>query len=69
MVSINDALRILYNNRHELTRQQIKTLAGQMKHGETVAAIRGMYKILDRNERMNAYAGRQTVQADRPEAV
>lgn len=57
MISVNDALRILYNNRHELTRQQIKTLAGQIKHGETVAAIRGMYKILDREDRKKQAGG------------
>ena len=50
MVNINDALGILYRYRGSLTRQQIKTIAGQMKHGDTVAAIRGLYKILDRAE-------------------
>lgn len=57
MISVNDALRILYNNRNELTRQQIKTLAGQIKHGETVAAIKGMYKILDREDRKKQARG------------
>ena len=56
VVSINDALGILYKYRYELTRQQIKTIAGQMKKGNTVEGIKGLYKILDRKERENSYA-------------
>ena len=67
MVSINDALGILYKYRYELTRQQIKTIAGQMKKGYTVEGIRGLYKLLDKKETVNPYA--ETSCANRPDRI
>ena len=36
--------------RHLLTRQQVKTLAGQIKHGKHNEAMNGLAKILDRRD-------------------
>ena len=37
--------------RHLLTRQQVRTLAGQIRHGKHNEAMNGLAKILNRQER------------------
>lgn len=44
------ALIELKRHRSQLTKQQIKTLAGQVKSGHITAAMKGLNKILSRNE-------------------
>lgn len=44
------AYRTLKEHRHLLTRQEVKTLAGQIKHGQHDAAMNGLAKILDRRK-------------------
>lgn len=46
MVSVEAALRAIKKHRDKLTRQQIKTLCGQAKAGNTAAALRGLEKLL-----------------------
>ena len=46
MVSVETALRAIKKHRDKLTRQQVKTLCGQVKAGNTAAAMRGLDKLL-----------------------
>ena len=48
MSRIDYALKIIGRHRDKLTRQQIKTLCGQAKAGNTAAALRGLDKLLER---------------------
>lgn len=48
MSRIDYALKIIGKHRLELTRQQLKTLCGQAKAGNTAAALRGLEKLLAR---------------------
>lgn len=43
-----EAWKLLKRYQLELTRQQMKTLAGQIKAGEPNAAMNGLAKILNR---------------------
>lgn len=43
-----DAYKAIKKFRHLLTRQQVRTLAGQIKSGQPEAARRGLEKILSR---------------------
>lgn len=47
MVSVDAALRAIKKHRGKLTRQQVKTLCGQAKAGNTDAALRGLEKLLN----------------------
>lgn len=52
-LSVSDmqlALIELKRHRSQLTKQQAKTLAGQVKAGQIMAAMKGLNKILARNE-------------------
>lgn len=44
------ALRVLKGNRVKLTRQQYKTLRGQILAGDDIGAMKGMLKILNEKE-------------------
>ena len=44
------ALRVLKGNRAKLTRQQYKTLRGQILAGDDIDAMRGMLKLLNEKE-------------------
>lgn len=48
MVSVEAALRAIKKHRDKLTRQQIKTLCGQAKAGNTAAALKGLDRLLER---------------------
>ena len=48
MNDVADAYALLKEYRHLLTRQQVKTLAGQIKHGKPNEAMNGLAKILNR---------------------
>lgn len=51
-MSVSDmqlALIELKRYRSKLTKQQAKTLAGQVKFGQIMAAMKGLDKILSRN--------------------
>lgn len=43
-----EAYKTLKEFKHLLTRQQVRTLAGQIKAGHPDAAMNGLAKILDR---------------------
>lgn len=45
-----DALRVLRCSRSRLTRQQYKTLRGQILAGDDIGAMKGMTKILNQKE-------------------
>lgn len=45
------ALQVLGEHRGELTRQQFKTIKGQILAGESEAAMKGLRRILDEKER------------------
>lgn len=45
-----DFYKLLGNNRHMLTRQELRTLRGQAKAGDYDAAQRGLEKILMRKK-------------------
>lgn len=49
-----EAWTTLHEYRLQLTRQQIRTLAGQIKSGQPDAAMNGLARILDRNADRNA---------------
>ena len=51
MTDTERAYALLRSHRDQLTRQQYKTLCGQVKAGAAPAAIRGLEKILKRNAR------------------
>lgn len=44
------ALRLLKAYRNSLTKQQHMTLRGQVLAGDSVGAMRGLRKVLERNE-------------------
>ena len=44
-----NALNRLIANRRALTRQQFKTLRGQIFHGDSIGAMKGLDAILQRN--------------------
>lgn len=46
-----EAFLTLKEYRRRLTRQQVRTLAGQIKSGHPNEAMNGLAKILDRSER------------------
>lgn len=46
-----EAYLTLKEYRHLLTRQQVRTLAGQIRHGKHNEAMNGLAKILNRQER------------------
>ncbi len=46
-----EAYLLLKKYRHLLTKQQVSTLAGQIRHGKHNEAMNGLAKILDRVER------------------
>lgn len=50
MNDAKEAYRTLKEYRHLLTRQQVKTLAGQIKHGKPNEAMNGLAKILNRRQ-------------------
>lgn len=45
-----NALRLLKMNKKRLTRQQYKTLRGQILAGDDLGALKGMHKILNQKE-------------------
>lgn len=51
MTDTERAFAILRKSRDQLTRQQYKTLCGQVKAGAAPEAMRGLEKIIRRNER------------------
>lgn len=46
-----EALRLIESNKKQLTKQQRRTLVGQTLAGSPDAAIKGLRKILYRNEK------------------
>lgn len=50
MNDVREAWLTLKEHRHLLTRQQVKTLAGQIKHGKPNEAMNGLAKILNRRD-------------------
>lgn len=51
MAEIREAMKTLKEYQMLLTRQQVRTLAGQIKSGNQNEAMNGLAKILDRNNR------------------
>ena len=51
MAEIREAMKTLKGYRMLLTRQQVRTLAGQIKSGHPNEAMNGLAKILDRLNR------------------
>lgn len=49
-MSIDDAMRVLYQHKARLTVQELKTLRGQVQAGDAEAAMRGLDKILRRRK-------------------
>lgn len=49
-MNIDDAMRVLYQHKARLTVQELKTLHGQVRSGDTEAAMRGLDKILRRRK-------------------
>jgi len=49
-MSIDDAMRVLYQHKARLTVQELKTLHGQVRAGDTEGAMRGLDKILQRRK-------------------
>ena len=47
--TLNEVMKMLKAHRNELTRQQLRTLKGQALAGDTDGAIKGLKKILQRN--------------------
>ena len=47
-----EAYLLLKQYRNRLTRQQVKTLAGQIRHGKHNEAMNGLAKILNRGEQI-----------------
>ena len=60
-----EARKTLGEYRRQLTRQQVRTLAGQIKAGYPDAAMNGLAKILNRQD--GAYG--QTTQRNKPNRV
>ena len=60
MTTITDTLRLISRYKAKLTYQQFKTLIGQAKSGDTEGAKKGLYRLLERGQKMaipkyNAY--------------
>lgn len=53
MTDTSKAYSLLKRHHHELTRQQICTIKGQIKSGDVDGAIKGMSKILLKRENNN----------------
>ena len=53
MREIDCALRTIKQYQHQLTRQQFRTLVGQAKAGNPDAAMKGLEKILGREQEKN----------------
>lgn len=51
MCDNREAYLTLKQYRHLMTRQQVRTLAGQIRHGKHNEAMNGLAKILDRIEK------------------
>ena len=51
MSRIDYALKTICKHRDKLTRQQVKTLCGQAKAGNTEAALKGLARLLEKGER------------------
>lgn len=49
-MSVDDAMRVLYLHKARLTGQELKTLRGQVRAGDTIGAMRGLDKILRRRK-------------------
>ena len=49
-MNIDVAMRVLYLHKARLTGQELKTLRGQIRAGDTVGAMRGLDKILRRRK-------------------
>lgn len=49
-MSIDVAMRVLYLRKARLTAQELKTLRGQVRAGDTEGAMRGLDKILRRRK-------------------
>lgn len=47
-----EAYLLLKQYRNRLTRQQVRTLAGQIRHGKHNEAMNGLAKILNRGEQI-----------------
>ena len=50
MTRIDYALKVIGKHRDKLTRQQVKTLCGQAKAGNTEAALKGLARLLEKGE-------------------
>ena len=48
------AYELLRRSRHRLTKQQYRTLSGQIRAGEAEAAVKGLETIIKRNLRKDA---------------
>ena len=48
MHQLEATLNILYRYKRSLTKQQLRTLCGQAKAGNTEAALKGLQTILER---------------------
>lgn len=49
-MNIDVAMRVLYLHKARLTGQELKTLRGQIRAGDTVGTMRGLDKILRRRK-------------------
>ena len=49
-MNIDVAMRAIYLHKARLTVQELKTLRGQVRAGDTVGAMRGLDKILQRRK-------------------
>ena len=56
MSEAKEAFNRLLKNRNRLTRQQLKTLAGQIKAGESAAAMKGLDRLLTKKREGGASA-------------
>lgn len=59
-----EAYLLLKQYRNRLTRQQVKTLAGQIRHGKHNEAMNGLAKILNRGEQIGKTVIAGTSQQD-----
>ena len=48
MPSVDITIKRIKSYRDRLTKQQVRTLCGQAKAGDTEAALRGLKKLLER---------------------
>ena len=59
-----EAYLLLKQYRNRLTRQQVRTLAGQIRHGKHNEAMNGLAKILNRGEQIGKTVIAGTSQQD-----